>query len=177
MIFTTDRMKDVARLVHRVRVQIDPAFRGELVRLFENPKARMAYFSKNGLLMDELTEAIWDAGLTFERPTIIETLELLKTLFTPGTLRAKISKAEVKGELAEVYAGLETELDKRRRDRRRTFRCSCFGSPAVRFDRDELPSAMARAICDECGAPWTLQTIKLDLSNRTVPISADEVYQ
>lgn len=175
MILQTDRTRDLARLVHAKRVRIDPQYRGELVRLFDNPKARMAYFSKHGLTVDQLGEAIWDAGLTNERPSCDEVLELLERLFTPGAVRTKIARSEVRDALTEMQDELTRELDKRRKDRWRQYRCGCFGAPALKFSRDVLPLALARATCDECGQPWTLRTIKLDLSNRQIPMTIEEI--
>lgn len=172
----TDNMHELTRLIHAKRVRIDPQYRGELIRLFDNPRARMAYFSKTGLTVDQLGEAIWDARLSHERPTCDEVLELLERIFTPGAIRAKVARSEVRDALGEVQESLSRELEVRRKNRWRVFECSCFKSAKVRIAADVLPPALARATCDQCGAPWTLRTIKLDLSNRNVPMTAEEIY-
>lgn len=170
-------IREASRLIHKRRVRIDPRFRGELVTLFENPKARMAYFGKRGLTVDELGEALWQGGIFHERPSERDVLELLDSLCMPGAVRVKVARSEIRSELADLQESLEIELQKRRKDRWRQFRCACFGAPAVKVSRDELPPALARATCDECGEPWTLRTIMLDLSNRSIPMSAEEVFQ
>src|SRR6478609_750978 len=80
----TAPISDLSRLVHKRRVRLDPLFRGELVRLFDNPRARIAYFSKRGLSVDDLGEAIWEAKLCTERPSPREVFDILENLFTPG---------------------------------------------------------------------------------------------
>ena len=172
----TCSVRDLSRLVHAKRVRLDPQFRGELVRLFDDKRARMAYFSKHGLTVDQLGEAMWDARLCDVRPTCDEVLGILENLFTPGPVRRKIGKSEVRDELAELHDSLSRELETRRKNRWRLFACACFNSAKIRATKDELPPALAAAICEECGSPWTLQTIKLDLSNRNAPMSAEEVY-
>lgn len=172
----TCSVRDLSRLVHAKRVRLDPQYRGELVRLFDNPRARMAYFSKHGLTVDDLGEALWDARLCDIRPTCDEVLGILEQLFTPGPVRAAISKSTVRAELSEIQDSLTRELETRRKNRWRLFACRCFNSAKIRATKDELPPALARAICGECGEPWTLQTIKLDLSNRNVPMTVEECY-
>lgn len=175
--FNTD-VREVSRILHRKRLRIDPQYRGELVRLFENPRARMAYFSKRGLTIDAMCEALWDAGCTFERCTSDDLLEYLEQLFSAaGTVRERVSRSEVRDTLAEVQTNLERELAVRRKNRWRVFRCACSNSRPVRVAADELPPCLARATCEHCGEPYALQTIKLDLSNRSVPMSADELTE
>ena len=122
-------------------------------------------------------EALWEGGIFASWPSERDVLELLDSLCTPGAVRVKVARSEIRSELADLQESLERELDKRRKDRWRVFRCACFGAPAVKVSRDELPPALARATCDECGEPWTLRTIKLDLSNRNVPMTPEEVSQ
>lgn len=172
-----DDIREASRLIHKRRVRLDPRYRGELVTIFENPKTRMAYFGKRGLTIDELGEALWEAGIFHERPPERDVLELLDSLCTPGAVRVKVARSELRSELADMQESLEIELQKRRKDRWRVFRCACFGTPAVKFSRDILPPALARATCDDCGERWTLRTIMLDLSNRQVPMTAEEVFQ
>lgn len=169
-------IREISRLVHARRVSIDPLFRGELLRLFDNPRARMAYFSKHGLSVDDLGEAIWDAGMCVARPSPAEVLELLEQLFMPGVVRQAFGRSEVKAELSELQDEIQRELDVRRGNRWRSFECACFKSAKIRATKDELPPGMAEARCSQCGEPWTLRTIKLDLSNRQVPMTAEEIY-
>jgi hypothetical protein len=56
---------------------------GELRRLAENKSFAAQYLRANsGISLDELTEKVWDSGLTFERPTINEVLDFLEVLAT-----------------------------------------------------------------------------------------------
>jgi hypothetical protein len=169
-------ISEVSRLLHRKRLRIDPQYRGECLRLFADPRARMAYFSKRGLTVDDFAEAIWDAGFCDPRPDCTEVLDMLENLIlsTPGVVRAKVAKSEIRATLGDLESSLERELETRRKNRWRSWECSCANSAKIRTTKDELPPAMARALCDECGEPWTLKTIKLDLSNRYVPMSAEE---
>jgi hypothetical protein len=171
-----DDIREASRLIHKRRVRLDPRYRGELVTMFENPKARMAYFGKRGLTVDELGEALWEAGIFHERPPERDVLELLDSLCTPGAVRAKVARSEIRSELADLQESLERELEVRRKNRWRVFECSCLKSAKIRVAADVLPAALARAACDNCGERWTLRTIMLDLSNRSVPMSAEELY-
>lgn len=176
MIRLTCSSRELSRLVHAKRLRIDPQYRGELIRLFDNPKARMAYFSKHGLTVDQLGEAIWDAKLCHERPSCDDVLETLEDLFTPGVVRKIAGRLETAGILGDVIEGFERELQVRKGNRWRLFECRCFQPAKIRATKDQLPPALARAVCDTCGEPWTLSTIKLDLSNRSVPMTAEECY-
>jgi len=172
-----DDIREASRLIHKRRVRLDPRYRGELVTMFENPKARMAYFGKRGLAIDDMGEALWEAGIFHQRPSERDVLELLDSLCTPGAVRTKVARSEIRSELADLQASLERELEVRRKNRWRVFECSCFKSSKIRVAADVLPPALARATCDNCGEPWTLRTIKLDLSNRSIPMTAEEVFQ
>lgn len=128
----TCSVRDLSRLVHAKRVRLDPQYRGELIRLFDNPRARMAYFSKHGLTVDALGEAMWDARLCDVRPTCDEVLTILENLFTPGPVRAAVAKSAIRAELSELQDSLARELEVRRKNRWRSFACACFNSAKIR---------------------------------------------
>lgn len=75
-------------LLRRVKIQVDPMWRGELRRLAADPRLRKSYFSRRGLPLDRVGEALWSAGYLVERPDINETLEVIAYVMSASSPRA-----------------------------------------------------------------------------------------
>lgn len=164
----------VLKLLHRRRVRIDPAFRVECHQLFADPRIRMAYYSSKGLLVDDLGEALWDAGFTGpERPSCVEVIDLLAEVLAPaGSPRQRVTLREADGISRQAVEDIARQLETRKGNRWRSYRCQCEKGRPFRFAGDALPVTVVLR-CLTCGESYTLQTIMLDLSN--VDRSAMEV--
>lgn len=163
-----DDLSVVSALVHRKRVCMDPQYRGECEWLFGNDRARAAYYGRNGLTIDALGELLFDRGFVTERPAAGDVVDLLEALFRPTGSRADVcNRVERERALAATHADLERQLEVRRKNRWRLYECAC--PVKIRHAGDAL-----RARCQECGERFELKTIKRDLSNVQVAVTADE---
>lgn len=131
-----DDVRDVLALIHAKRLRIDPAYAGEVSRLFENPGLRLNYQSANGLDVDSMAEALWDAGFTTRRMDCRETLDFLEMVFTP---RLPVHKSRVRVARAEI----DPALRRAKSTRNRAYVCpSC--SRLIHGNRDTY------ALCGHC---------------------------
>lgn len=149
-----DDTRKVSAFLHAKRVRIDPAFGGELSRLFEDDRARRAYYGRKGMLVDEAGEALWDAGLLATRPTPAEVLDLFATMMEPAADVRTVPVLDVDWE------DLEQKRETRRKNRWRLFECWCAKPKKIRFAGDVLPVR-----CEECGERFELRTVKLDVES------------
>ena len=78
MALIIDSYEPVRRLLLRRGIAIDPMYRGEIRRLAENPGIRMRYMRSGGMLLDDIGEALWDAGFTYRRVDCNEALEIVE---------------------------------------------------------------------------------------------------
>lgn len=154
-----DDTRKVSALLHSRRVRIDPAYGGELTMLFEDERARRAYYGHKGMLVDEAGEAMWDAGLLAERPSPAEVLDLFTLMMQPG---ADVRTARVSG---VDWESAEAKRETRRRNRWRLFECFCAKPKKVRFAGDVLPVR-----CEECGEMFELRTVVLDVRSAAMGV-------
>jgi hypothetical protein len=102
---TIDDLKPVRQLLQHKRICIDPQYRGETARLAENRGVRMRYFAKQGLTIDELGEALWDAGFVAgDRPTCNDVLDFLEEFFAPTAPRTEAVISKMALDVAEGNA-------------------------------------------------------------------------
>lgn len=119
---TVDSIAPLASLIRAKKLKSDPRYLGELARFSEDPSVRKSYFRRDGLTIDELCEAAWDAGITSHRITEREMLDLLERVFVDGRGKARNTDTSRHVAAAEVHA-----VDVRRKTRLRLFQCAECG--------------------------------------------------
>lgn len=147
-----DDTRKVSAFLHAKRVRIDPAFGGELSRLFEDDRARRAYYGRKGMSVDEAGEALWDAGLLAQRPSPAEVLDLFAEMMQPvgADVCARVSSVD--------WEDMEAKRESRRKNRWRTYRCYCPRYASIRVACDDF-----KATCEKCGEKFELRTVVLDV--------------
>lgn len=95
---------DILAELRKMKLCMDPMYRGELARLFESAGIRRWYYSASGLNVDAAAEMLWDRGFTSRRLDCTETLDLLEQVFTPGPKPAKRAR---KSEISAMEAKLK----------------------------------------------------------------------
>lgn len=147
-----DDARKVSAFLHTRRVRIDPAFGGELSRLFQDDRARRAYYGRKGMGVDEAGEALWDAGLVALRPSPAEVLDLFAEMMQPAgaDVCARVSSVD--------WEEAEAKRETRRKNRWRLFECFCAKPVKVRVASDTYD-----ATCGKCGERFELRTVVLDV--------------
>lgn len=119
---TTDKMSDITAHLARVGITTQSKmFRGELARFADSPGIRLRYFRPSGLDVDPIGESLQDAGLSTERPTCLEVLELLELVLVDGlgTKRRKVQRVS--------RLTMEQAVTKARKMRDRKYLCDTCG--------------------------------------------------
>jgi len=152
-----EHISPVLGLIRRRKLCIDPMYAGELRRLREDPNVGKSYFSRRGMTVDELGEALWDHGFVHYRPDCNEVLHLINQIFTPSKLRRRREVVSIARDLLQIFAdGREYS----RRDLRRILALD----PEV---------DLGRAIRRLRGKPWNL-TVRTRRARGTVLYVLDD---
>lgn len=118
MIFqSNDPAADTLRILAQSHLGPDPAFRGEIARLFDNPGYKRLYFRRNGLTVDSFGELLWDRGIVGERPNPREVLDYLDELLRRAP--------RVRGRKRASVTAIDSAETRARKNRLRLFQCSC----------------------------------------------------
>ena len=113
----------VTEILKEYGLQKDPQYHGEMVRFFDRPDVKHRYYRRAGLTVDALGELIWDHGVTRERPTCNDVLELLEILFVNPAAVKQARRRRANTKTAET--AIDREVRKAKGTRLRKYQCDC----------------------------------------------------